>query len=618
MKKTSNTKNNSRPSGVRNAQLSKNNSKRPTTTKKSKKKSSKKKTPIYIAAAVAVIAVAAIVGIIIAGSGMGKLKNKSEKKYTIVNSEGVTLTNPDGSPMELTEAELRAAFAGDTFPQGIIINGIDVSGKTKDEARALIQAQDTTSAAELSGITIDVNLELDGKLLPIDATNFELASNMDEILDEAMNKVTPPADASVEVLIAYYATLQEIKTTPAVYTTAYTVKTDNISTTVHGMLDNLSNEAVDATVTGFNTNTLQFTYTDSSNGYVIDIDKAVDDVKALFDSGVYTGTIAVDADITEPALTTAMLQNEFGLIASSTSDTTTNNNRNHNIKITCEKIDGLVLQPGETFSFNGFIGQRTAAAGYLEAGTIQGNKIEQDFGGGICQVSSMIYQSVIKSDLKIEERHPHRWPSTYAVAGTDAAVDWGSQDFSFTNNTEYPIALHAVYDNDNYKITVAVYGHQFPDGQYIDFVGETISTTPAGTTYVANDDLPVGSTNTTSGHNGVTAKAYQIWYDANGNEIKKVELENTYYATIPTTIEVGTLNPDGTHATLDTSTGELSGVSETTTSEETTESSETEATVDTTAATEATTAATETPAPETEATTPAPETEATVPETEAA
>lgn len=155
------------------------------------------------------------------------------------------------------------------------------------------------------------------------------------------------------------------------------------------------------------------------------------------------------------------------------------------------------------------------------------------------------------------------WPSSYATVGTDAAVDWGNQDFSFRNSSEYPIALTAYWDPDTSKITVCIYGHQLPDGQYILFEGETVSTTPAGVQYIANGELPVGETNSIRGaHDGVTAASYQIWYDSDGNEINRVELPTSYYSTISAQIEVGTLNPDGTQATLDPATGALTGVVE--------------------------------------------------------
>lgn len=610
MKKTSGSNNGNRP-GVRSSGAPARNTSRTTTnrsssparkttttktaTKSSRSKSRKKNNGPKVAVAVGIIAIAAVVGLVWWGVNKDKFGFEKEEKYSV--------TNNDGTVLELTEAELRSVLTTDQFPQGTVINGVDVSGLTVDAARETVRANEP--AAPLS---LNISLSLDGSTIPVDLSSLPLNSNIEDILAEAYNYARPTAETPVEDLINMYAQREALKATPAQYNTAYTVNSDGISGIIHGILDPMSHEPVEAAITGFNVNSLTFEYTPSQNGYVIDIDKASNDVKALLDAGTYDGTVTVDAEISVPTLTTEIIQNEYGLIASSHSGTTANNNRNHNIRITCEKIDGLVLQPGEEFSFNNFIGRRTAESGYLPAGTIQGNRIEEDYGGGICQVSSMIYQSVIKSNLEIIERWPHRWPSTYADEGTDAAVDYGSQDFHFRNNSDYPIAIHATYDVDNRIVEVSIYGHQFADGVYIDFIaGGRVSTNQCGTIYVANADLPVGQTSTTGGHNGIVARSYQVWYDANGNEINRIQLDDTVYATIATEVEVGVRNPDGSVATLNTQTGELSGVSAET--EATTEATEapTEPAATETQPTEAPTEPPVTEAPPTEA----PATEAT-------
>ena len=504
--------------------------------KTSSKKKSGKKAPVFA------IVMATVVVLAVAGGACYKF-GLFEKRYDITNS--------DGTVVKLTQEELLAEMAVDVFPQGIIINGVDVSGMTKDQATQAVIANQPERPIE-----IDISLSLDGVSYPLDLTSLPIESNVTEVVDNAFNYLRPTGQETAEQLIELHNAREALKTAPAEYQTAYTLNTDSISPLVHDVLDPMNCEPVEAEITGFDTETCTFQHTDSQIGYVVDIDTAVNDVKALLDAGTYTGSVEVSAEVTEPALTGEMIDNEFGLISESSSQTTANSNRNHNISITAEKINGLVLQDGESFSFNGFIGQRTAASGYLEAGVIVNGTTEQDFGGGVCQVSSMIYQSCIKADLQIDERHPHQWPSSYAEVGTDAAVDWGNQDYAFTNNSGYPIAMYAYWDPNTSYITVAIYGHMFEDGVYIDFQGEQISSSAAGTTYVANGSLPVGTRNQTRGaHNGVTARSYQIWYDAEGNEIDRVQLDDTRYATINAIVEVGTLQPDGTQAAFDAATG---------------------------------------------------------------
>lgn len=473
-----------------------------------------------------------------------------DPKYEIVLADGTT--------DKVSAKQLRAMLEGDTFIEGIIINGVSVAGMTKDQALTTLRPNQPAEP------TLDISLDLDGVVYPLDLSPLPLTSTLDSVVDQAYNYLRLTGNEDDQALVDLWNQRMALRANPLEFNSAYTLATDAVGQIVTTTLSSSTSAAVDAVITGFTPETGEFQYTNSQRGYEINLDTAVNDVTSLLESGVYTGVVPVVAQVTEPALTTEMIQNEFGMIASSTSQTTSNNSRNHNIRITCERINGLILQPGETFSFNEFVGPRNESTGYEVAGVIENGQSAQAYGGGICQVSSMIYQSVIKSDLEVIERHPHMWPSTYAVAGTDAAVDWGNQDFSFRNSSEYPIAISAYWDPDTSKITVAIYGHLLPDGQYILFEGETISTTPAGVQYIANGELPVGETNSLRpAHDGVTATSYQIWYDAAGNEINRVQLPNSVYSTITAQIEVGTLNPDGTQATLDPATGALTGVVET-------------------------------------------------------
>ncbi|MBR1796696.1 MAG: VanW family protein [Clostridiales bacterium] len=521
-------------------------SKKSSKAKTSKAKSSKKKKSSAGAKALVFVLVLAIIG----GAGYYLYSTGFfDQKYEI--------TLADGTLDKVSAKELRDMLTTDSFVDGIIINGTNVSGMSKDQALEVLRPNQPAVP------TLDVSLDLDGVVYPLDLSTLPLTSTLDSVVDQAYSYLKITGDEDVNTLLSIYNQRLALSNSPIEYQSAYTLSTDSVGQIVTETLSGATSVAQDAVITGFDPEACVFEYTNSVRGYEIDLDTAVNDVTDMLERGVYEGVIPVTAQVTEPSLTTEMIQNEFGLIASSTSTTTSNSNRNHNISITCDKINGLVLQPGESWSFNDFVQERTAANGYEIAGVIENGQSAQAYGGGICQVSSMIYQSVIKSDLEVIERNPHMWPSTYAEAGTDAAVDWPNQDFKFRNSSDYPIALTAYWDPSTSKITVCIYGHQFPDGQYIVFDGEVLSTHPAGVQYIANPQLPVGQTNSLrAAHDGVTAASYQIWMDADGNEIRRVELQNSWYSTISAQIEVGTLNPDGSQAVLDTATGALTGVVE--------------------------------------------------------
>ena len=118
-------------------------------------------------------------------------------------------------------------------------------------------------------------------------------------------------------------------------------------------------------------------------------------------------------------------------------------NRTINLKLAAAAINGQVIQPGKTFSFNKTVGPRTKERGYLDATIFVDGKKEQGLGGGICQVSSTLYNAVLNSKLKVVERHTHSLPVTYVPTGKDATVSYGYLDFRFQNNQKYPVKIQA-------------------------------------------------------------------------------------------------------------------------------------------------------------------------------
>ena len=117
----------------------------------------------------------------------------------------------------------------------------------------------------------------------------------------------------------------------------------------------------------------------------------------------------------------------------------TNKNRSNNLEISAEKINGTIIMPGETFSYNQTVGERTIKEGYKEAGAYAGGKVVQSVGGGICQTSSTLYNAALLANLEIVDRSNHQFLTSYVTASRDATVSWGSIDFQFKNNRTYPI-----------------------------------------------------------------------------------------------------------------------------------------------------------------------------------
>ena len=165
----------------------------------------------------------------------------------------------------------------------------------------------------------------------------------------------------------------------------------------------------------------------------------------------------------------------------------------------------------------------------------------------------------MEADLRVDSRTAHSWPSDYVDKGTDATVSWEEPDFKFTNNADYPVAIHAYY-GDRW-VTVEIFGRLLPDGQYIRFFGNPdllVDEAPTKTDYVADSTLPVGEVvKVRAPHNHILAEAYKVTYDKDGNELKRETIQ-TEYRLINGKYRVGTLASDGTVFYMDPDTGEVS------------------------------------------------------------
>ena len=495
------------------------------------------------------IAIGAAAGVLVAG-GVGTLiyfGTRGNGNGNTVNgtTTAATLNSSEAAASSEQLQKMQQEIDDPNFYAGITINGVDVGGKSKDEVKALF-TPGTGSSAEV----LDVQFQLGDEMIPMVTDGLQLQSNIDEVIEEAYNYGRTSTLTGDDAVKERYDTVEALKTTPVDFACTYTLGTTDVGTLVHETLDPMNTELTEAAVEGFDVEKLEFIITESTPGVVIDIDKAVTDVQNALNNAEYQVVIPVTADITEPTTSSEDLKNTLGLVSTTTSETTDNDNRNTNIRLVCEALDGLVLQPGEQFNFNDYIGQRTAEKGYKMAHGIYNGSMRDELGGGICQANTMLYQSVTKADLQVNERKNHSIPSTYVDKGTDATVTWYSPNFRFTNDSEYPVAIHAYYAD--LHVTVEIYGRLLPDGQYIELVGEHVRTISPSTVYVADPNLPVGTQEqTTSGRTGYDYASYKVWYDKDGNEIKKDPYFSSHYPCRDAVVHVGTMGDDGQIHTMD-------------------------------------------------------------------
>lgn len=218
----------------------------------------------------------------------------------------------------------------------------------------------------------------------------------------------------------------------------------------------------------------------------------------------------------------------------------TNTNRSQNLSIATNKINGTVLMPGETFSFNQVVGKRTIDAGYKDAKIYENGKVVDGLAGGICQVSSTLYNAVLLANLEIVERTNHSFTTSYVKAGRDATVVYGVKDFQFKNNRNYPIKIEGSVGSG--ILTFKIHGIKEETEYEVKIVPNTTSTIPYTTQTITDTSLQPGETVVEqSGHAGCKVTTYkQLWL--NGTMVSNELLSNDTYNAMQTIIRVGPTN----------------------------------------------------------------------------
>lgn len=250
--------------------------------------------------------------------------------------------------------------------------------------------------------------------------------------------------------------------------------------------------------------------------------------------------LTVDVETTKPRVVKEALSKIKGIMGTfSTNYSTSAPGRCNNIEIATKALDGTIVMPGETFSFNDVVGPRTVERGYQEAGTYVGNKVEPGIGGGICQVSTTLYRAAMKANLRSAERTNHSMVVGYAQPGLDATVSYGYLDYKFRNVYDFPIYIKGTTAGK--IVTYTIYGDPAAlNGKTYDMANEILETIPPETKTVPDNTLPVGKEEKDgNGMTGYKARSYQITYE-NGVEVKRDIVATDSYASVGIIVRQGT------------------------------------------------------------------------------
>lgn len=263
-------------------------------------------------------------------------------------------------------------------------------------------------------------------------------------------------------------------------------------------------------------------------GYGFDLEEVTQQVEAAKEGDVLTVTLQeIEPEVTEEKLRESLFAD---VLASYDSPHTAIPARTENLRLACEAIDGTVLNPGDVFSFNDVVGERTADKGYQAAAVYTSGTTRDELGGGVCQVSSTIYMCALLADLEIVDRDCHQFTVTYVPMGMDATVYWGHQDFQFRNNTDYPIRIDASVSGG--YVHVSLTGTETKD-YTVEMSYEILSTTyPTTIERVITDGSYSNGEVIQAAHTGYKVVTYKHKLDKNGNEIScEVEAYSTYNKT---------------------------------------------------------------------------------------
>ena len=231
-------------------------------------------------------------------------------------------------------------------------------------------------------------------------------------------------------------------------------------------------------------------------------------------------TVSVPAVIEEPEVTASDLKMLLfrDVLGEARTHVSGSARRIGNVKLSAKLINGIVLNSGDTFSYNDSVGKRTEARGFKPAPAYVKGETVDEVGGGICQTSSTLYLACLLSNMEITERYAHRYVPAYIDWGMDATVSWGGPDYKFTNNTLYPVKIVTEYSKG--YLTIKLLGTNI-DGIRVKMTNEVLSKTPWETVYQEDSTMAPGSPDVVkvTPYTGYKVKTYQTIYDKNGSVI---------------------------------------------------------------------------------------------------
>ena len=415
-----------------------------------------------------------------------------------------------------------------TIPNGVFVGETEISGMTEEEAVSAIQAYVSGLDEKTLLFKIDEN-EVEGSVSEL---GLEWANK--EVVEEALNL------GKKGNIVQKYKDLKDLENEPKIYELELEADEKKIETFITENCLEFDIEAVDSGLTRQNGS---FSIVEGNDGLEVNVEKSTSLVSEFITGEWDQEDASIDlvVEVTKPKGSPEELGRVKDLLGSfTTSYSTSGTSRSENVKNGTRLINEKVLYPGDVFSVYEEVTPFTAANGYYMAGSYLNGQVVDSIGGGICQVSTTLYNTVLRAELEIVERSPHSMTVSYVDLAADAVIAGTYKDFKFRNNTDAPIYIEGY--NDGKKVTFNIYGEETrPASRTIEFKSETISTTaPPVDSVTWDSSLPAGVTKVTqSAHTGYVAKLYKYVYE-NGVQVSVEEVNKSTYKATPKFISIGT------------------------------------------------------------------------------
>ena len=410
---------------------------------------------------------------------------------------------------------MREVVDKQTFYEGTTVDGVDVSKMTLSNAldywRNRVEARNAGRTVTLEDGTAVTAAELgyasDYESVLTAAWSMGRSGTLEERYRMASSHIQNPAAYVIhrvpynDTLVNQFVQLQSLK---------------------------IDQPPADATVADFNVDTYEFTFNPSRTGRQLDAVALKRDLLDALEGG--GGSVALRIAELPPEITTEQIGQMYGLIDYAVTNASSSSKaRLNNIRLALSMINGVKLSPGETFSFNDRVGERTAERGFQVATAFSGGEVTEQVGGGICQVSTTLFNAAVKADMQIDERHNHSLTVAYVDKGKDATVDWGHQDLKFTNTSADSVYI-CCYLTDDKRVRFGVFGRLLPNGEKITLDAMTTEAIKYQTEYQPDPTLSAGETVVSqNGRDGYKAEAYKVRWDADGNELSRELLCSSIY-----------------------------------------------------------------------------------------